>query len=210
MRAFFLYRLCHVVVLFRLWASYFFLRGQEKVTKKKATPAASAFGSPALLAGRGGAGTRPCGLRHPAPFSPDRLRCSATQKGLLCGRQRLASHGHSARTVPGVVPLQRCRLGACGRDKSGTVFELRSKARFVRLARASWWSARPRAPNREPEGQRCGVAQRRNAKPLLQFKRKRRSRHAHTRPVKSTTRATSASVVTPSFTRATPSSASGR
>ena len=158
MRAFFLYRLCHVVVLFRLWASYFFLRGQEKVTKKKATPAASAFGSPALLAGRGGAGTHPCGLRHPAPFSPDRLCCSATQKGLLCGRQRLANHGYSARTVPGVVPLQRCRLGACGRDKSGTVSELRSKARFVRLARASWWSARPRAPNRGPEGQRCGVA----------------------------------------------------
>ena len=45
--------------VFRLMASYFFLRGQEKVTKKKATPTMSACGCPAMLTARGGAATRP-------------------------------------------------------------------------------------------------------------------------------------------------------
>jgi len=143
---------------FRLRASHFLLRGQKKVTKEKATPGVSAFGSPAMLASRGGAGTRPGGLRHPAPFPPIWLRFSATHKGLFCERLRLVKNRHCAWTEPGVVSLQRCRFGVCGREESGTVSELRSKARFVCLARASWWSARPRAPNRILAGQRCGVA----------------------------------------------------
>ena len=152
---------------FRLWASHFLLRGQKKVTKEKATPGVSAFGSPAMLAARGGAGTRPgrahktcpaAELRHPAPFPLGRLRFSATHKGLHTKRLRLFTGWHYAWTAPGVVPLQRCRFGVCGREKSGTVSELRSTGRFVPRARASWWSARPRAPNREPAGQRCGVA----------------------------------------------------
>jgi len=90
---------------FRLRASYFLLRGQKKVTKEKATPGLSAFGSPALLAARGGAGTRPgephktrltAELKHPAPLFPARLRYSATHKGPLCGRQRWASSWHYA------------------------------------------------------------------------------------------------------------------
>jgi hypothetical protein len=77
---------------FRLWASHFLLRGQKKVTKEKATPGVSAFGFPAMLAARGGAGTRPgephktrltAELRHPAPLFPAQLRFSATHKGLL-------------------------------------------------------------------------------------------------------------------------------
>ncbi len=72
---------------FRLMASYFFLRGQEKVTKKKATPTMSACGFPAMLATRGGAATRlgephktrlTAELRHAAPFFPVRLYFSAT------------------------------------------------------------------------------------------------------------------------------------
>jgi hypothetical protein len=74
------------------------LRGQKKVTKEKATPGVSAFGSPALLAARGGAGNRPgephktrltAELRHPAPFFPARLRYAATHKGLPYGRLRM-------------------------------------------------------------------------------------------------------------------------
>ncbi|HEY9146055.1 MAG TPA: hypothetical protein VIN36_05165, partial [Thiobacillus sp.] len=58
-------------------------------TKEKATPGVSAFGFPAMLTSRGGAGTRPGGLRHPAPFPPVWLRFSAAHKGLLCGLLRM-------------------------------------------------------------------------------------------------------------------------
>ena len=54
------------------------------------------------------------------------------------------------------LPLLSRRIETYGREKSGTLFELRSGSRFVRPARASWWSARPRVLTREPEGDEEG------------------------------------------------------
>ena len=212
------------------------MRGQKKVPKEKATPGVSAFGYPAMLATRGGAGTRPgkphktrltAELKHPAPLVLGRLRFSATHKGHPCERQRLVNSWHlrangSGGCPPSALPIwcvragnkwNRVRVpqhGAFCAPCQGELVERPPAHAKSGTRRAAMWGRLFFGSLSFGEAKESDLAHRRNAKPShIHADKDDDDPHPHTRPVKSTTRATSDNEVTPSFTRWMPSSARG-
>ena len=63
-------------------AGNFFLRRQEKITKKKATPVRCPLGCPVLLAKAAGCATRAARSNSARRLPPPRLFCSAAHRGI--------------------------------------------------------------------------------------------------------------------------------
>ena len=150
-------------------ASYFILRGQNKVTKQKATLLTAPTGFPALLAKPGGCGTRPTASDSPRRLPPARLRYSAAEKGNFknkkqrqnrtpcpgkarTGQDKTNTRNARDSTFFEISPAAPLRLSRSGGRYRRALFELRSSLRFVQAARASCAAPSERFRRRYPEG----------------------------------------------------------
>ncbi len=99
-----------------------------------------------------------CGAQTPSPFSLGRLRFSANTQGAphhapVLGRRVALRVGGTGGCSPSALPIWRVRAG-----KERNRVRAPQHGAFCAPCQGELVERPPRAPNREPAGQRCGVA----------------------------------------------------